>query len=407
MDLIQPRISTEINNTLCAVYSAGEIKIALFQIYPTKSPGPDGMSPLFFQHYWDSIGTNIVAAVQHFFLSGQMLRSMNFTHVCLIPKVKNPERMSDLRPIALCNVLYKICAKVITNRLKLVLPDIISPAQSAFVPGRLITDNALLANEVSHYIHNKRIGNDGFLSLKLDMSKAYDRIEWCFLEAVLHRLGFDVGWIHIIMQCVTTVRYSFLINGQPHGYISPTRGLRQGDPLSPYLFLLCAEGFSALLEHKAVQGYLHGIRVCPEAPRIHHLLFADDNLLFGSATTEECVYLQSVLRDYELASGQKINFFKSEMVFSKIVPPALGQALGLFLGVVVVAKHEKYLGLPTFIGRKKIETFGYIKERLSKKLEGWQGKILSGVGKDLLIRVVAQSPLSYAMSCFFTPKDVL
>lgn len=404
VELIQPRISVEMNSTLCIVYSEMEIKTALFQMYPTKSPGPDGMPPLFFQHYWDSIGSDIVAAVQHFFMSGQMLSSMNFTHVCLIPKVKNPVRMSDLRPIALCNVMYKICAKVIVNRLKKVLPDIISPAQSAFVPGRLIADNTLLANEVSHYIHNKRAGNEGVMSLKLDMSKAYDRIEWCFLEAVLHRLGFDVGWIHIIMQCVTTVRYSFLINGQPHGYITPTRGLRQGDPLSPYLFLLCAEGFSALLEHKVVHGFLHGIRVCPEAPRIHHLLFADDSLLFGSATTEECIHLQSVLRDYELASGQKINLSKSEMVFSKNVPPALCDSLAHSLGVVIVAKHEKYLGLPTFVGRKKIETFGYIKERLSKKLEGWQGKILSGAGKDLLIRVVAQSLPSYAMSCFLLTK---
>lgn len=214
-----------------------------------------------------------------------MLTLMNFTHVCLISKVKNPLRMSDLRLIVFCNVLYKICAKVITNRLKKVLPDIISPAQSAFVPGRLITDNTLLANEVSHYIHNKRADNVGVVSLKLDMSKAYDLIKWCFLGVVLHRLGFDVGWIHIIMMCVTIVRYSFLINGQPHGYIIPTRGLRQGDPLSPYLFLLYAEGFSTLLEHKAAQGYLHDIRVCPEAPRIHYLLFVDDSLLFGMCSS--------------------------------------------------------------------------------------------------------------------------
>lgn len=284
VNLIQPKVTAAMNIDLCAPYTALEIRTALFQMHPTKLPGPDGMPPLFFQQYWDTIGDDVVAAVHSFLHSDQLFRDINFTHVCLIPKVKNPVHMSDLRPIALCNVLYKICAKVVANRLKKILSNLISPFQSAFIPGRLITDNTLVANEVSHYIHNLRSGSEGVMNLKLDMSKAYDRIEWSFLEAVLSRFGFDESWIQVIMQCVTTVRYSFLINGQPRGFLTPTRGLRQGDPLSPYLFLLCAEGFSALLQHKVSQGLLRGITICPSAPTIHHLLFADDSLLFGKAT---------------------------------------------------------------------------------------------------------------------------
>ncbi|XP_040367476.1 uncharacterized protein LOC112178299 [Rosa chinensis] len=138
----------------------------------------------------------------------------------------------------------------------------------------------------------------------------------------------------------------------PRGYLTPTRGLRQGDPLSPYLFLLGTEVFSALLEHKVSQGQLQGVQICAEAPTIHHLLFADDSLLFGKASLEESSQIQDVLVDYELASGQK--------------------QIADSLGVAIVDKHEKYLGLPTYLGRNKTETFTYLQESLNKKLEGWQ-----------------------------------
>ena len=153
-----------------------------------------------------------------------------------------------------------ICSKAIANRLKKLLSDIISPCQSAFNPGRLITDNSLIDNEISHYIASDL--SDGVMSLKLDMSKAYDRMEWCFLEAVLVRLGFDDHWVGLIMQCVSTAKYAFLINGKPCGKLQPSRGLRQGDPLSPYLFLLCAEVFSTLLDRRVSDGNLEGVCRC-------------------------------------------------------------------------------------------------------------------------------------------------
>lgn len=210
-----------------------------------------------------------------------------FTHICLVPKVKNPELMSDLRPIALCNVIYKLCSKVIANCLKVILPTIISPYQSAFVPCRLITDNTLVANELAHFIHNKRTGQEGFMALKLDLSKAYDRMDWVFLRKVMERFGFARIWIDTIMQYVSTVHYSFLVRGKPRGFVVPTRGLRQGDPLSPYLFLLAAEGFSALLQQKQSVGLLPGISICPQAPHINHLLFADD-IIGGVCAHKEC-----------------------------------------------------------------------------------------------------------------------
>lgn len=226
--------------------------------------------------------------------------------------------MADLRPIAFCNVMYKVCSKVIANRLKLILPQIISPFQSAFVPGCLITDNILAANEVAHFIHNKRCV-EGYMALKLDLSKAYDRMEWSFLWKVMERFGFANPWIDMTMQCVTFVRYSFLVRGKLRGYINPSRGLRQGDPLSPYLFLLGAEGFSALLSQKARTSRLPGIVICPSTPSINQLLFTDDSLLFAEASTFACQEIEDVISTYGSTSGQKVNFSKSSIVFSKSV----------------------------------------------------------------------------------------
>jgi hypothetical protein len=237
--------------------------------------------------------------VLHFLNGGVLPRSWNETIVVLIPKVPNPESLKDLRPISLCNVLYKIASKVLANRLKLILPEVISQNQSAFVPGRLITDNVLVAYELTHFLQNKRSGGDCYAALKLDMSKAYDRVEWHFLERMMERLGFDSRWINLIMQCVSTVSYKIKVNGDLTEEIVPTRGLRQGDPLSPYLFLICAEGFSGLLHEAESVGNLEGIIICEGAPSITHLLFADDSLLLLKVNDGNANHLRHVLQLYD------------------------------------------------------------------------------------------------------------
>ena len=170
---------------LSRVFTADEIKEAVFQMGPTKALGPDGMNALFYQKFWHIVGNDVMNAVLEFLNNGVMLPNLNHPNIVLIPKVKNPEKMSEYRLISLCNVVYKIISKVLANRLKQVLPDIISPTQSAFVLGRLIIDNVIVAYEALHSMHIRKKGKTGSLALKLDVSKAYDRVEWLFLQGVM------------------------------------------------------------------------------------------------------------------------------------------------------------------------------------------------------------------------------
>jgi hypothetical protein len=155
-----------------------------------QAPGPDGMPAIFYKRFWHVVGPKVQEEVLSVLIRGSMPLGWNVTTIVLIPKVKEPESISQFRPISLCNILYKLISKVLANRLKLVLPDIISQTQSAFVPGRMITDNVLLAYEITHMMHNKKGGRDGLVAVKLDMSKAYDRVEWSFLERLMERMGF-------------------------------------------------------------------------------------------------------------------------------------------------------------------------------------------------------------------------
>ena len=181
LSTILAKVIPAMQDMLSRDFIADKIKEALFQMGPTKAPGPHGMNALFYQKFWHIMGNDVVNAMLDFLNNGVMLRDLNHTNIVLIPKVKNPERMSEYRPTSLCNVVYKIISKVVANRLKQVLPDIISPNYSAFVPDRLITDNVIVAYEALHSMHVRKKGMTSSLALKLDVSKAYDRVEWLFL----------------------------------------------------------------------------------------------------------------------------------------------------------------------------------------------------------------------------------
>ena len=296
-EALQPCISEATNHKLIALPSPEEIKAACFSIHADKAPGPDGFSASFFQSNWETVAPHVIMEVQSFFSSDILPRNINSTHIRLIPKVQSPKTVAEYRPIALCTVFYKIISKIITLRLQPVLHGIVAENQSAFVPQRAISDNVLITHEVLHYLKISGAKKRCFMAVKTDMSKAYDRIEWDFIGLVLQRLGFHQKWVKLIMQCISTVTYSFLFNGSAQGMVLPQRGIRQGDPLSPYLFILCSEVLSGLCTKAQLAGRLTGIRVAKRSPKITHLLFADDTMFFCWSDERSCLELMSILQN--------------------------------------------------------------------------------------------------------------
>ena len=407
IDKVQPKVSSEMCEMLRAPYVGEEVYEALMQMHPTKAPGPDGMCALFYQKMWSIVGEDVIKKVLDILNNGGDIGAINQTYLALIPKKKQCETPVDYRPISLCNVIYKLVSKVLANRLKKVLPNIIHESQSGFVPGRLITDNILVAYECFHYLRKKRTGRAGYMGLKLDMSKAYDRVEWCFLEAMMEKMGFPSDFISATMRCVSSASFSILLNGQPSRRFLPSRGLRQGDPLSPFLFILCAEGLSVLLRDAELKKEIHGIKIGKKVEPISHLFFADDSLLFIRANDEEVEKVLDIFSIYEAASGQKLNMEKSEVSFSRNIEPQKKELLQMKLSFKAVDEHDKYLGLPTYVGSSKKQVFKSIQERIMKKLKGWKEGFLSQAGREVLIKAVAQAIPMYSMQCFTIPVSIL
>ncbi|KAA3484776.1 reverse transcriptase [Gossypium australe] len=379
---IDRMITQEDNKFLLDPFRKEEIQIALEGMGPTKAPGADGFPALFFQRYWHIVGQDVTDYCLGILNNEQDFGDFNNTDIVLIPKVPNPTQLVNFRPISLCTVVYKV---------------------SAFVPGRLITDNVLLAYEILHTINQKRTRKKGVMAVKLDMSKAYDRVEWKFLVEVMTKMGFACELVELLKRCVSTISYAVNINGMRGNLFQPSRGLRQGDPLSPFLFLICSEGLSSLMRIAKRRGLFKGTKASRQGPAISHLLFADDCILFGEASTVGAKILKDILQDYEICSGQCVNFSKSTVFFSPNTSEENKEAVSNLLGVRMATNPEKYLGLPNMVGRKKKESFQKLLDRISMRIEGWSNRMLSQGGKEVFIKSVLQAIPIFAMSCFLLP----
>ncbi|KAI5336490.1 hypothetical protein L3X38_015758 [Prunus dulcis] len=396
-------VSADMNDSLTRPLSLDEVQAAAAQLGSLKAPGPDGFPGLFYQRYWSTVSSVVNDSASDFFNFGHQIVNLNMTHIVLIPKILHPEELGQFRPISLCNNSYKLLAKILANRLKVILPNIISSHQNAFVPHRQIQDNVLLAHEAFHHLRLKKSICKFELGLKLDMNKAYDRIEWDFLQAMMYKMGFNDQWVSLIMRCVSSVSFAVMLNGKVGSQFCPSRGLRQGDPLSPYLFLLVSEALSNMISYNSSLGQLQGIYLHNRCPMLTHLFFADDSIFFLAATNHNCVVMEEILFDYCLASGQLINLDKSNIFFSPNTPLWVRKDLCWIFGIKEADNPGNYLGLPTIWGRSKKEALNYIKERILGKVQGWKQKHLSQAGKETLIKAVLFAIPSYPMSCFKLP----
>nr|GEZ27156.1 RNA-directed DNA polymerase, eukaryota, reverse transcriptase zinc-binding domain protein [Tanacetum cinerariifolium] len=339
-----------------------EVKSAIFSMGNDKSPGPDGFTATFFKDTWDIIGVDVIKAVKEFFTNGRLLKELNHTIIALIPKVNTPARVTDYRPISCCNVLFKCISKIIANRLKDTLKRLVSPNQSAFVPGRCISDNILLTQEIMHNYHlDRRVPRCDF---KVDIQKAYDTVDWDFLRG--------------------------------------KRGLRQGDLLSPYLVTLIMEVFTLLLKRRVRETSTFTYhRFCSELDLIN-LCFADDLFLFAHGDVNSVKVIKDALDDFKDALGLNPNMPKRKAYFCNIINYTK-------LAILNILPFEedrllvKYLGVPLVSSRLMSKDCKELIDRVQNRVNDWKNKSLSIVGRLQLIQSVLSSLHVYWASVFMLP----
>jgi hypothetical protein len=261
-----------------------------------------------------------------------------------------------------------------------------------------------MAHELLHTLKSKR-GRGGLMAVKIDMEKAFDRMEWDFLLTIMLKLGFHPIWVIWIKICVSSSSFSILINGSPFGHFTPTRGLRQGDPLSPFLFILGTEVLSRLFHHQESIGLLKGIRIAKSCPPINHLLFKDDLIIFAKATSSEATVISYCLNTYCSWSGQKINNGKSSIPFSKNTSLA---SISSILGIIpfrLTTSAPFHLDLPLMFGHSRKEAFQPLLDKVISKINGWRSKTLSQAGQTVLIKSTTAAIPTYAMSTFLLPSS--
>ncbi|GLU01659.1 hypothetical protein SLE2022_189580 [Rubroshorea leprosula] len=397
------QISQLENDHLVGAFREEEIDAAVRECDSSKAPGPDGFNFGFVKNVWELIKADVIRFLHEFHKNGKLVRGLNTSFIVLVPKVDNPQKIEEYRPISLIGVMYKILAKLLANRLKVALDGIVGEQQMAFIRGRQLMDGVVVANEVIDDVKKKR--KETFL-FKIDFEKAYDKVSWVFLDYMMLRMGFCEIWRNWIMECLRTNLVSILVNGSPTRQFTVTRGLRQGDPLSPFLFLIIAEGLNGLVSAASQKGLLDGAEVGSRGFKVSHLQYADDTILFAPAKEENVWAMKGVLRAFELVSGLKINFNKSHLIGIHVQEGWLNKMSWVLCCKVGVFPF-KYLGIPIGGSSRKKAFWRPLVELFAKKLSAWKGRYLSLGGRITLINSVLSSLPVFWMSVYLIPKGTI
>eukprot|EP00253_Pinus_taeda_P012046 PITA_12046 len=400
---IPKSITSDQNWALCREISMEEVEEAVRSVPNDKAPGPDGFTINFYKACWNTVKQELWEVVEDSRCSGTILKSINSTFLALIPKVEEAKTPDKFRPISLCNVIYKIISKVIANRLKSIHPGIISEEQLGYVEGRQILDNILLAQEMIHSLHSRK--EEGML-MQLDLSKAYDKVSWRYLEVVLDAFGFCGTSIKWILALIKSPRYSILVNGAPSFPFTPLRGIRQGDSLSPFLFVILMEGLNRTIAKKKAEGSIKGLQPIRSLPATTHQQFVDDTMLHGTPTVKEVVAYRGILDLFSQAFGMEINFSKSTIFFfntHQAVQAHLSQLLGFRIGSL----PSKYLGAPMTLKPWQKIHWEKVLANMKKRCSHWTNRALNLAGRLILTKAVLQEIPQYLLSMLPTPKGIL
>ncbi|XP_019460146.1 PREDICTED: uncharacterized protein LOC109359906 [Lupinus angustifolius] len=392
------------NSRISATPSHNEIKAVVFDMNGDGAPRPDGFGGSFYQAFWSIVGPDVCRATLQFFTQDYILPNLNSNNVVLIPKVIGADKMDDFRPIAMANFQFKIISKVLADRLASIAPKIISNQQRGFIKDRQINDCICLASEAINLLDHKIFG--GNLAIKIDIKKAFDTLDWDFLLLTLKQFGFNHkfrNWIKIILD---SARLSINVNGKMVGFFKCTRGVRQGDPLSPLLFCIAEDVLSRGLSKLLVDGQISTIEGPKGIKTPSHVLYADDIFIFCKGKKRELLKIKQLLNNYSNVSGQCVNAAKSKFYStnsSQRKIASIAQVLGFSSGSLPL----NYLGVPIFLGKPRRIHLQRIADKITNKLATWKGMLLSIMGRIELVRSVIQSMLLYSFKIYAWPTSLL
>lgn len=361
-----------------------------------KAPGPDGFTAEFFVATWEIVGDTFCAAVRSFFNTTSMHKAVNATSIALIPKVPTPSSMADFRPISLCSILYKCIAKIIAARLKTVVPGLVDISQSAFIPGRSISDNILMAQEL--FRGYKRDSGLPKCGLKLDLRKAFDSIDWGFIMEALHKLNFPWKFMNWIYACISTATFSVKVNGALCGFFPGKKGLRQGDPISPYLFSIAMNVLSCILAVTPSHFKFHW--KCKDL-KLTHLFYADDVLLFSNGDKNSVSHLMDCVSKFSASSGLHPSIAKSTVFFGNCTSRFI-RWFDRIYGIAHGQLPVKFLGVPLISSMLSHNDCIPLLDKVTARISSWTALLLSFAGRVQLIRSVI-----FAIQAYWTKHFLL
>ncbi|GJZ19568.1 RNA-directed DNA polymerase, eukaryota [Tanacetum coccineum] len=374
------KLSPDLANDLERPITRAEVRNAVWGCGENKSPGPDGFTFEFFRKYWDILGSDFCAAIEWFFEHCMFARGCNSSFIALIPKTQDPKFVSDFRPISLIGSLYKVVTKILANRLSLVISDLISDVQTAFLPNRQILDGPFIINELLSWCKHKK---QQAMVFKVDFAKAYDSVRWDFLDDVLAAFGFGSKWRLWIRGSLYSGMASVLLNGSPSLEFEFHRGLKQGDPLAPYLFILIMESFHLSISRAVDAGIFRGINISDDL-NISHLFYADDAVFIGKWNELNLSGIIQILRCFSLLSGLNINLSKSHLLGVGVPFESVNNAAAI-IGCSTMRTPFKYLGVMVGDNTSKVHAWDDTISKVKSRLSNWKSKTLSVGGRLTLI----------------------